>query len=54
MLSFEFSQFVLFVANLFLPKVGPTGLFPLPGPESLKKPIKCIIIVINIARFLKP
>lgn len=43
MSSFEFSQSVLFEANLFLPKVGPIGLFPLPGPESLKKPIECNI-----------
>lgn len=40
-LGFEFSQFGLFEVDLFLPRVGPVGLFPLPGLESLKKPIEC-------------
>lgn len=40
-LGFGFSQSGLFEVDLFLPRAGPVGLFPLPGLESLKKPIEC-------------
>ena len=41
LLGFEFSQSGLFEVDLFLPRVGLVGLFPLPELESLKKPIEC-------------
>ena len=40
-LGFGFSQSGLFEVDLFLPRAGPVGLFPLPVLESLKKPIEC-------------